>query len=224
MRKIVAAASITMGLFVSTLPADHLKDCLADMVHKKDTMPGMVDLSSLDRPAPQLNKSRPSNAVIAIVNGTKIRKKEADAYLKKVTKGKVSDFDLLPKAQRLRLVKDLALPIVMADAAKKDLSQKEKEGALVGMWMRKQASKVSVPDSEVKAFYDQLKQKAEQRNDPTKIIPPFDSIKHKMKSQMVEKKIMDGLMKNVEIEVSGAPVLPPMYLQQPVSNTIQGIK
>jgi hypothetical protein len=220
MRKIVVAAGISLGIFASSLSADHLKDSLSKMIHEKETMPGMVDLSGLDRPAvSQMHKSRPSNTVIAIVNGHKIRKKTADNYLKKRTKGQVSDFDLLPKDQRKRLIKELALPMLIADKAKKELSSYEKEAAYVSAWMRKQASKVSVSDEEVQAFYDQLKQKAMAQNSGNKIIPPFESIKNKMKAQMLEKKIMSGLVKNAKIEVAPSTALPPMMIRKSVNNT-----
>lgn len=220
MRKIIVAAGISLGMLVSSLSADHLKDSLTKMIHEKETMPGMVDLSGLDRPAaPQMQKSRPSNAVIATVNGHKIRKKTADDYLNERTKGKVADFDLLPQDQRKRLIKEIALPMLIADRAKKELSDQEKEAVYVNTWMRKQASKVSVSDEEVQALYDQLKQKAMERNATNNIVPPFDSIKSKMKAQMLEKKIMNGLMKDVKIEVAAPMAMPPMMIRKPTNNT-----
>jgi len=214
MRKIAVAAGMSLGILVSSLSADTLKNHLSHMVHEKDTTPGMVDLSRLDMPAGGPIKSRPANTVIATVNGHKIRKKEADAYIKSRTKGKITDFDILPKEQQLRLVKELSLPILMASQAKKELSEREKEGAYVSAWMRKQAAKVTVTDAEVQAKYDQLKQQAMERNATNNIIPPFDSIKNKMKSQMTEKKIMDGLMKDVKIEVAAPTALPPMMIRK----------
>jgi len=215
MRKIAVAAGISLGMLVSPLYADHLKDRLSSMVHEKDTTPGMVDLSLLDQPMSRPVKSRPANAVIATVNGHNIRKKKADAYIKSRTQGKITDYDTLPREQQLRLVKELSLPILIASKAKKELSEKEKEGVYVAAWMRKQAAKVTVTDAEVQAMYDQLKQKAMERNATNNIIPPFDSIKNKMKSQMVEKKIMDGLMKDVKIEVAPETALPPMMIRKP---------
>jgi hypothetical protein len=128
MRKIVVAAGIA-GILANSLSADALKNSLSKMIHEKEAMPAMVDLNRLDKPAAaQMKKRRPSNTVIAIVNGHKIRKKAADDYLKERTKGKVSDFDFLPQEQRKRLIKELALPILIADKAKKELSEQEKEG------------------------------------------------------------------------------------------------
>lgn len=215
MRKIAVAAGVSLGMLVSSLSADHLKDRLANMIHETDTTPGMVDLNLLDQPMGRSVKSRPANAIVATVNGHNIRKKQADAYIKSRTKGKITYFDTLPKEQQLRLVKELSLPILIAAKAKKELSEKEKEGIYVAAWMRKQAAKVTVTDAEVQALYGQLKQKATERNATNNIIPPFDSIKNKMKSQMVEKKIMDGLMKDIKIEVTPEAALPPMMIRKP---------
>jgi len=215
MRKIAVAASISLGILAGPLSADALKNSLSRMVHERDTTPGMVDLSRLDQPMAGPIKARPANAVIATVNGHKIRKKQADDYLKSRTKGKITNFDTLPKEQRIRLVKELALPILIASKAKKELSEQEKEAVFVSAWMHKQASKVTVTDAEVQAFYDQLKKKTMERNSGNNIIPPFDSIKNKMKSQMIEKKIMDKLMQNVKIEVNSPMAMPPMMIRKP---------
>jgi len=215
MRKLAIIAGISFGMLASTLSADHLKDRLKHMVHEKDTTPGMVDLSRLDMPVAGPIKSRPANAVIATVNGHKIRKKEADAYIKSRTKGKITDFDTLPKEQQLRLVRELSLPILIASQAKKELSEQEKEAVYVSAWMRKKAAKVTVTDAEVQILYNQLKQQAMERNATNNIIPPFESIKNRMKSQMVEKKIMNGLMKDVKIEVADPTALPPMMIRKP---------
>jgi len=76
--------------FTATVSADGLKNSLTNMMNKKDTTPNMVDLSRLDvnaKPQVRKPKTRSSKAVVATVNGTKIIKKNADAYLKKRTNG-----------------------------------------------------------------------------------------------------------------------------------------
>jgi len=220
MRKALLSVGIVLGIGTGIISADPLKDSLSKMIHEKEEMPGMVDLSGLDRPSvSKVHKARPSNTIVAIVNGHKIRKKRADNYLKERTQGRVVDFDMLPKAQRKRLIKELALPMLIADRAKKELSAEEKEAIYVSTWMRKQASKVSVSDEEVYALYTQLKQQATERNSGNRMIPPFESIKNKMKSQILEKKIMSGLMKDAKIEVAPPVALPPMMLRNPI-NTI----
>ena len=93
MKKYMAAIAISVGLCGGVASADALKNSLTQMLHEKDRMPGMVDLSRLDQPKARPPVSRPPQTVIATVNGYKIRKKEADAYLKSRTNGKVADFD-----------------------------------------------------------------------------------------------------------------------------------
>ena len=220
MRKVAVVAGISLTMLASLLSADALKSSLSRMVHEKDTTPGMVDLSRIGQSQAGAVKSRPSNAIIATVNGHNIRKKEADKYIASRTNGKITDYDILPKEQKIRLVKELSLPILMASQAKKELSPQEKEVVYVGAWMRKEAAKVTVTDAEVQALYNQLKQKAMERNATNNIIPPFDSVKNKMKSQIIEKKIMDGLMKDVKIEVAAPTALPPMMIQKPAVNPL----
>jgi len=204
MKKYLIVLGVFLGLFVNSVSADALKNSLTNMINEKDTS-SMVDLSSINlngkpKPVQQEIVSRSSKAVVATVNGHKILKKEADAHLKKRTQGKMSNFDLLPKKQRLRLIKEMSLPILALDSAQKELSVKEKEAVYTRMWMQKEALKIKITDEQVKEVYDQLKQKS-QENNSSKDIPAFERIKGQMKSQMIEKKMMGKLMKDVEIKV-----------------------
>ena len=174
------------------------------MLNKKDTSP-MVDLSNLNingkpRPAKTVRKKRSAKAVVATVNGHKVLKKEADAHLKKRTQGKVSNFDRLPKKQRLRLIQEMALPILAKEGAKKELSSEEKKVVYSRTWMQKEALKIKITDADVKEVYDKLKQQSQENNNSKKI-PEFESIKDKMKFQMIEKQILGKLMKDAEIKV-----------------------
>ena len=205
MKKYLVVLSVSWGLFVSSASADALKNSLTNMLNEKESSPSMVNFSNLDingkpKPAQQVIKTRSSKAVVATINGHKIFKKEADAHLKKRTQGKMSNFDLLPKKQRLRLIREMSLPVVALDTAKKELSAKEKEAVLSRIWMRKEASKIKITDEQVKALYGQLKQRSEENNE-TKKIPTFESIKDRMKLQMIDKKMVGNIMKNVEIKV-----------------------
>ena len=205
MKKIFIVFSVSFGLLVSLVSADELKNSLTNMLNKKDTSSSMVDLSNLNinakpKPVKKVSKTRSSKAVVATVNGHKILKKEADAHLKKRTQGKVANFDLLPKKQRLRLVQEMALPIIALESAEKELSKKEKEALYTRMWMQKEALKIKVTDEQVKEVYNQLKQRSEENNNTTNI-PPFESVKDKMKLQMIEKQLIGKLMKDVEIKV-----------------------
>jgi len=205
MKKIFIVFSVSFGLLVSLVSADELKNSLTNMLNKKDTSSSMVDLSNLNinakpKPVEKVNKTRSSKAVVATVNGHKILKKEADAHLKKRTQGKVENFDHLPKKQRLRLIQEMAFPIVALESAEKELSKKEKEALYTRMWMQKEALKIKVTDEQVKEVYNQLKQRSEENNNTTNI-PTFESVKDKMKLQMIEKQLIGKLMKDVEIKV-----------------------
>jgi hypothetical protein len=201
MKKYIFAAGLFVGLSISSVSADALKNSLNSMLKEKDTTPSMVSLDNVMNAKPKpVKKSRSSKAVVATVNGHKIRKKEADAYLKKVTGGKVSDFDALPKKQRMRLIKELALPLLVAQQAKRELSSQEQEMVLSRMWMRKEAMKIKVTDDEAQKAYEQMKQKAVENNASDKI-PEFEKVKNNIKGKLIENKILGTLMKDVRIKV-----------------------
>ena len=195
---------LSLGLAVSAVSADDLKNSLTNMLNKEEK-PSMINLDNVNldgkaKPVHQVKKTRSPKAVIATVNGHKIIKKEADAYLKQRTQGKVTDFDHLPPEQRPRLINELALPIAVADAAKKELSEEEKQAAYTRAWMQKEARKVTVSDEQAMEVYTQLKQQAEENN-ATQKIPPFESIKERLKIQILEKTLVERLIKDVEIKV-----------------------
>ena len=204
MKRYLIVLSLSLGLFVNSVSADALKNSLTNMLNEKETS-SMVNLSgiSLDgkpKVIPELQKSRSANAVVATVNGHKILKKEADEHLKKRTQGKVSDFDRLPEEQRLRIIQELSLPILALDSAQKELSVQEKESIYQRMWMQQEALKIKITDEQIQTVYNQLKQRSEENNNTEKI-PSFESIKDRLKAQMIEKKIIAKLMKDVEIKV-----------------------
>jgi len=209
MKKFFVALLATIGLFTTAVSADGLKNSLTNMMNKKDTTPGMVDLSRLDvdgKAHMQQPKTRSSKAVVATVNGKKVIKKDADAYLSKRTKGQVKNFDLLPKKQRIRLLQEMSIEKLAEDAAKKELTDQEKTAIFSRMWMQKQASKNPVTDAQVKEVYDNLKKRAIESNS-TKPIPEFEKIKTSMKMQMSEKAIIGKLMKDVKITLIDANMI-----------------
>lgn len=194
------ALGVSSALMMTSVSADDLKNSLTDMLNTKETS-GMVDLGNINLDGkPKQPQTRSSKTVIAVINGHKIIKKEADSYLKQRTQGKVTDFDHLPPEQRSRLIQELALPIMVLDAAEKELSEEEKQAVYTRVWVQKEARKINVTDEEALKVYDQLKQQA-QENNATQNIPPFESIKDRLKTQIIEKSLVDKLMKDVKIEV-----------------------
>ena len=208
MNKFLMVLGVSFGLVVNSLSADGLTNNLNNMLNKKDTTP-MVDLSNLNvnaKPIPPKVKTRSSRAVVATVNGHKIIKRDADKYLKERTKGKVKNFDILPTKQRKRLLQEMSIPTLASDAAKKELSEQEKLAISTRVWMQKESNKIKVSDAQIKEIYNQMleRAKAAQNNKP---IPSFDSIKDRMKMQIVEKQIVSKLMKDVKIKIIDANMI-----------------
>ena len=209
MKKVLLTLFVVMSMFTTTIMADALKNSLSSMMQKKDTTPGMVDLSRLDvtaKPQVQKVKTRSSKAVVATVNGKKVLKREADAYLSKRTNGEVKNFDLLPKKQRMRLLKEMSVASLAADAAKKELAAQEKVAIFSRLWMQKKMAKNQITDAQVREVYDNLQKNAAQSNS-AKPIPEFDKIKNNMKMQMSEKQIIGNLTKDVKIKVIDANMI-----------------
>jgi hypothetical protein len=203
MKKLIITAVFTAGMTVNTLYADQLKESLNGLLKQKDETPSMVNLNGLGLNGginPVKPVTRSSQAVIATADGKKIIKKEADDYLSKRTKGKVKDFDLLPKAQRLALVKELALPLLLAEKAKKELTTEEKDMLISRAWMQKAVSESDIPDEQLKAAYEKIKAQAQAKS-ALQQIPPFEKIKERIKMQVAEQQIVSQLLRGVDIRV-----------------------
>ncbi len=205
MKKFLVLGCVSVGLLSTNLSADALKNSLTNIM-KTDDSTQMVDLSNISlnakpRPVKKVRKNRSGKTVIGTVNGHKILKKDADAYLTQRTRGKITNSDVIPPKQQKMLMQELALPILALDAAKKELTPLEKETVFNRTWMQKEAAKTQITDDDVHVIYDKLKQESADHND-TRPIPPFDAIKNRLKMQMVEKKIMTEIMKDVKITVA----------------------
>lgn len=204
MKKFLILTGLSAAVLLGPAYADGLTNSLNNMLNEKETS-SMVDLGNINlngkpKPVQKIGKKRSPKTVIATVNGHKIIKKEADDYLKQRTQGKITNSDSIPPAQRQKLVQELSLPILALDAAQKELSAEEKQMVYSRVWMQKEASKITITDEQALTVYDQLKKQSEENNS-TAAIPPFDSIKGKLKSQMIQKSLIGKLMKNVEIKV-----------------------
>lgn len=193
-----------MGFLINPLLADGLTNNLNNLLNQKDNKP-KVNLSSINLDGkPRYVKKAPitrsKKAIVATVNGKKIRKKEADDYLSERTKGRVKNFDLLAKKQKRNLIKELSYPILISQIAKKELSSEEKEAVYSRAWMQKEAVGIKISDDDAMVIYKQIEKQAEDRNETDRLLP-FDTVKNKIKSQMLEKSILGKLMKDVEINI-----------------------
>lgn len=146
-------------------------------------------------------KRRPANTVIATVNGVNLFKKEADSFLKRMTSGRVKDFDMLDKKQQKLLIIDLARPIVLKTIVENNLTIEEKDGIVRQVWLDKQNRSIEVTNDEMLALYEEKKTKALAIN-PNAVIPRYMSIGSQLKGEIIEKKITQGLMKDVKIEIN----------------------
>lgn len=199
MKKIFTLLGVSFGLWVSAASADDLKNSLTSILNEKES-PSMVDLGNINLNKPIRPKTRSGETILVTVNGQKILKKDADNYLKQRTQGKVTDFDKLAPDQRSRLLQELALPVVVLDTAKKELSEIEKQAVYTRAWMQKEARKINITDEQTLTVYNQLKQQSKDNN-ATREIPPFETIKDKLKLQILEKTLIEKLMKDAKIEV-----------------------
>jgi len=134
------------------------------------------------------------------VNGMKITVKEANKALKILTKGKMT-WSKLPKDGRKQLITMMAPSKLVAAAARKGLTAKEKEAALAGFWMQKKMSKTKVSDKEAKKAYNNMK-KAAKKAKSKKKIPPFKNVKNGIKMQLKQEKVVSRLMKSAKIKVN----------------------
>jgi len=185
--------------------ADTLKKNLTNFMNTKE-VPSVVNLGNINlnakpKPKKPIFKHHSLKAVIATINGHKLIKKDADNYLTKRTHGKIKDSDKLPLKQRRRLISEMFIPIIVLDAARKDLSAEEIQRVYARIWMKKEAQKIVVKDEDVRNVYDKIKNDASTQ-DKIKTIPPFKDIKNRLQAQIIEKQIIGKLMKDVQIEVS----------------------
>jgi hypothetical protein len=146
-----------------------------------------------------LSTATASAATAGTVNGMKITVKEANKALKALTKGKMT-WSKLPKEGRKQLIQMMAPSKLVAVAARKQLTAKEKQAALAGFWMQKKMSKIKISDKAAKNAYNKMKQAAKKAKSKAKI-PPFTKAKNNIKMQLAQEKIVSKLMKKAKIRI-----------------------
>ncbi len=200
MKKFIITVGVFVTLTATNLLADDLKNSLMP-VASKSSEPN-INLDNLNvgaRPGPIAKpKSRSGKAVIGTVNGIKIYKKTADQFLKMATKGKVTDFDRLPKKQRVEIVNNLASTALIEAKAKKEVSQEEKNKLATQYWMGQKMKKIKISDAEAKKFYKE-NQKAFKRKDGKTV--PYEKVENYVKMTMKQQKFAKKLMKNAKVVV-----------------------
>lgn len=170
-----------------------------DMLPKKQRLLVLKDLQKIYKI--EHFKSRPNDAIVATVDGIAINKREADFFLRKVTKGKVKDFDRLDTKQRLALIKDLAKPILVKKVIKSDIIEEEKDEIFKQVWLAKQRKKIQVSNDEMLALYNNKKSMALLKN-PKAVIPSYLSMGSKLKNEIFDTKIMKIINKDINITIN----------------------
>lgn len=146
-----------------------------------------------------------SAKVIGTVNGYSISEKEANAFLKIATKGKVT-YRRLKRKDKKALVERLAIDKLVLKTALKEISKKEQENIIAGFWLRKKAAKYKVKNSELKSAY--RKNKKFFKNKKGKIVP-FAEVKSMIKTSIAQKKAVNAMMENATIKMNGKVISSP---------------
>ena len=136
---------------------------------------------------------------VGTVNGMKVSKKEANKALKTLTQTNTT-WSKLTKERRLQLMKIIAPSKLVASAARRQLSGKEKEAALASYWMQKKTSKIRISDSTAKSAYNKMV-KAARKVKSKKKIPSFAQAKNGLKMQLAQEKVISSLMKRAKIKL-----------------------
>jgi len=146
-----------------------------------------------------------SAKTIATVDGHAIDEREANAFLKVATKGKVT-YKRLRKKDKIALVERLAVDKMVLTTAMKEIGKKERESIIAGFWLRKKAAKYKVADKEVKKAY---KENKKYFKDAKGKIIPFAKVKEVIRNSIAQKKAVAKMMKKAKIVMDGKVISGP---------------
>jgi len=173
-----------------------------------------------------------SAKIIATVDGYPITQKEADAFVKKATRGQAK-YSMLKKADRQKVIKAIATDKLIVEKAKKEvpadiqsqliteyyirthlkelakranksLSKRQKGMAVADAWVRKKSADINVTDEEIQAVYKKSKKLF--KNKKTGKIVPLEKVKPLIEMQLKQKKFVQQLMKEAKIEMGSKGV------------------
>ena len=180
-----------------------------------------------------------SAKTIATVNGYPITQKEADAFVKRVTRGRAT-YSMLKKADRKRVIKELATNKLLTRTAAKELTKKEKRAiwtdvyirkhykelmqkaekeltvpekymADAELWVRKKSRDVNVTEEELKTEYK--KRKKLFKNPKTGKVASYEQVKPLIYMELKKMKFVKQFMKNAKIDYN-----PPTKSSKKTSN------
>jgi len=182
--------------YIKKVTKGKIKDI--DRLPRKQRLLVLKDLQSIYKEKHFVSRSKKS--VVATIDGYKVRKREADKYLVKVSSGQVKDFDRLDSAKRKLLIKDLARKIVILAAAKREIKKEHQREIFKQIWLDRKRKETKVTPDELLALYNKKTEKVLSMN-PQANIPSYISLGMTLKKEVIEEKIMMKIMKDAKIKI-----------------------
>jgi LysM repeat protein len=136
-----------------------------------------------------------SAKVIGRINGFPITEKQANAFLKVVTKGKLKYHQIRPKDKQ-DVIKRIAVDSLLVGLTKKELPRQERDQVLVNYWLSKKINKIKIDPAEVEKAYKE--NKAFFKGPNGKILP-FEQVKPAIIVSLKQKKYVARLMDRATI-------------------------
>jgi len=146
-----------------------------------------------------------SAKVIGRIDGYPITEREANSFLKVVTKGKIKYRQLRPRDKK-DVIKRIAVDSLLIGKAKRNVSQQERNQILVNYWLTRVSSKIKIDPKEVKKAYDKNKRLFK---DSKGNILPFEKVKDMIAVSIRQKKYVAHLMEQARITMNGKVIKAP---------------
>jgi LysM repeat protein len=136
-----------------------------------------------------------SAKVIGRVDGFPITERDANAFLRVVTKGKLKYHQLRAKDKK-DVIKRLATDALLVGMAKKKLPKQERNQVIVNYWLSKKIQKVTIEESEIKKAYTENKKFFKGTKGE---ILPYEKVKEMVLVSLKQKKYVAQLMNKAKI-------------------------
>jgi len=143
-----------------------------------------------------------SAKVIAKINGYPIYEKDANAFLRIATRGKVK-YNMLRKKDKYNVIRRLAIDTMVLKSAMRETTKEERESIIAGYWLKKKASKYKVSDKEAREAYEKNKKFFKDKDGK---IVPYDQIKEIVKNSIAQRKVVDKMMRKAKLVVGNKTI------------------
>jgi LysM repeat protein len=139
-----------------------------------------------------------SAKVLGRVNGYPIDERDANAFLKVVTKGKLKYHQLRYK-DKVDVIKRIAVDSLLIGMAKKHLTRQEINQVIVNYWLSQKIKNVTVKPEDVKKAYTDNRKYF--KDPQTGEILPFEKVKEMIEVSLKQKKYVAQLMEKATIKM-----------------------